>query len=143
MSNPNPIRGAVRDWPAVRAATSPQALANYLRGFDTGGSADTMHGDPSIGGRFFYNADLSGQNFERNSMPLARSLDRLLDLIDEPAPPALYVGALAAPAALPGFAQQKQLRAGRRHRADQRTSMKRPSATRRPLSSASTACAPG
>jgi hypothetical protein len=29
------IRGAVRDWPAVRAATSPQSLANYLRGFDT------------------------------------------------------------------------------------------------------------
>ena len=100
------IRGAVRDWPAVRAATSPQALADYLRGFDTGSSAETMHGDPSIGGRFFYNEDLSGLNFERTSMPLARSLEKLLEMLGESAPPALYVGALAAPAALPGFAQQ-------------------------------------
>ena len=100
------IRGAVRDWPAVRAATSPQALVNYLRGFDTGSSAETMHGDPSIGGRFFYNEDLSGLNFERTTMPLARSLDRLLEMLGESAPPALYVGALAAPAALPGFAEQ-------------------------------------
>ena len=104
------IRGAVQDWPSVRAAqTSPQALANYLRAFDTGASAETMHGDPSIGGRFFYNDDLSGMNFERNSMPLVRSLDRLLELLDSPAPPALYVGALAAPAALPGFAQANAL----------------------------------
>jgi Cupin-like domain len=100
------IRGAVRDWPVVRAATSPQALVNYLRGFDTGSSAETMHGDPSIGGRFFYNEDLSGLNFERTTMPLARSLDRLLEMLGESAPPALYVGALAAPAALPGFAEQ-------------------------------------
>ena len=68
-----------------------------------------MHGDPSIGGRFFYNDDLSGLNFERNSMPLVRSVDRLLELIDVPTPPALYVGALAAPSALPGFAQQNAL----------------------------------
>jgi hypothetical protein len=104
------IRGAVRDWPSVSAGrTSPQALANYLRGFDTGASADTMHGAPSIAGRFFYNEDLSGLNFERNSLPFARSLERLLELLDEPAPPALYVGALAAPAALPGFANANAL----------------------------------
>ena len=60
------LRGLVADWPAVRAGReSPQAMANYLRGFDTGASADTMFGDPAIGGRFFYNDDLTGHNFQR------------------------------------------------------------------------------
>jgi hypothetical protein len=103
--------------PQCGAATSPQALVNYLRGFDTGASAETMHGDPSIGGRFFYNEDLSGLNFERSSMPLARSLERLLEMLGESAPPALYVGALAAPAALPGFAQQNTFALAEEHRA--------------------------
>jgi hypothetical protein len=103
------IRGAVLDWPAVRAGASPQALANYLRGFDTGASAETMHGSPAIRGRFFYNDDLTGLNFERSSTPLARSLDRLIELIDEREPPALYIGALAAPSSFPGFAQNNPL----------------------------------
>ena len=104
------IKGAVGHWPAVHAArTSPRELANYLRVFDTGSSVDTMHGDPAIGGRFFYNEALTGLNFERRSEPFARALDRLLDLADDPAPPALYVGAAPAPATLPGFAQANSL----------------------------------
>ena len=103
------IRGAVSDWPAVRAATSPQTLTNYLRAFDAGVSVEAMHGDPSIGGRFFYNDDLTGLNFERKPMPFARTLDRLLEMLDLPEPPALYLGALAAPGALPGFAEQNSL----------------------------------
>src|SRR5262245_57797539 len=103
------MRGAVSDWPAVRAASSARSLAQYLRGFDTGASAETMHGPPSIRGRFFYNDDLTGLNFERNSQPLTQSIDRLLELMEVADPPALYVGALAAPAALPGFAKENSL----------------------------------
>ena len=58
------MRDAMRDWPAVRAGKeSPHALANYLRGFDTGASADTMTADPAIDGYFFYDADMTGHNF--------------------------------------------------------------------------------
>ena len=78
------LRGAIADWPAVRAGReSPQAIANYLRGFDTGANADTMIGDPSINGRFFYNDDLTGHNFQRRPQRIVASLDRLLALLDE------------------------------------------------------------
>ena len=110
------LRGAVRDWPAVRAGLeSPAAMANYLRGFDTGASAETMYGDPAIGGRFFYNDDLTGLNFERRPERIAASLERLLALLDAPAPPALYVGAVPharEPARL--RARQRAATAGRR-----------------------------
>ena len=104
------LRGAVRDWPAVRAGLeSPASMANYLRAFDTGASADTMYGDPAIGGNFFYNDELTGLNFERRPERIAASLERLLALLDAPAPPALYVGAVPIPASLPGFARDNVL----------------------------------
>src|SRR5215831_288421 len=76
------LRGAVRDWPAVRAGReSPLAMANYLRGFDSGVEAETMFGDPAIGGKFFYNDELNGLNFERRPQRIGDSLDRLLALM--------------------------------------------------------------
>ena len=102
----------------MRAAqTSPQALANYLRAFDTGASADTMHGDPSIGGRFFYNEDLSGLNFERNSVPLVRSLDRLLELLDDPSASGAVRGRAGRPRGVARLRASQRARAGRGHRA--------------------------
>jgi len=107
---PAVLRGAVAHWPAVRAGSeSPRAMAQYLLGFDAQASADTMFGDPSIGGHFFYNDDLTGLNFERRPQPLAQSLEQLISLIDAPEPPALYVGAVPAPASLPGFARDNTL----------------------------------
>jgi len=98
------MRGLVSDWPAVRAGReSPQAMANYLRNLDSGASADTMFGDPSIGGRFFYNDELTGHNFQRRPQRIVASLDRLLALLDHPDPEALYVGAVPTPASMPGF----------------------------------------
>src|SRR5262245_12356347 len=89
------IRDAVHDWPAVRAGCeSPASLTNYLRARDAGASADTMIGPPEIRGYFFYNDDLTALNFRRGPAPVAASLTRLLALLDDPAPPAFYVGAV-------------------------------------------------
>jgi hypothetical protein len=104
------LRGLAAGWPAVRAGReSPQAIANYLRGFDTGASADTMFGDPAIGGHFFYNDELTGHNFQRRPQRIVDSLERLLALLDEPAPPALYVGAVPTPSSLPGFTRDNSI----------------------------------
>ncbi|MBC8024658.1 MAG: hypothetical protein H7Y89_01580, partial [Steroidobacteraceae bacterium] len=63
-AEPAVLRGAIRDWPAVRARLeSPSAMASYVRAFDTGATAETMVGDPSIRGRFFYNDAMTGLNF--------------------------------------------------------------------------------
>jgi Cupin-like domain len=108
--NPVVLRGLVAEWPAVRAGReSPQAIANYLRGFDTGASADTMIGDPAIGGRFFYNDELTGHNFQRRPQRIVASIERLLALLEEPNPEALYVGAVPTPASMPGFTRDNTL----------------------------------
>lgn len=107
---PAVLRGAIRDWPAVRAGSqSPAAMANYLRAFDTGATAEAMIGDPAIRGRFFYNEQMTGLNFERRTERLAALLERLLALLDDPAPPAIYVGAMPVPVALPEFARDNVL----------------------------------
>jgi hypothetical protein len=109
-SEPAVLRGVIRDWPAVRAGVeSPLAMANYLRGHDKGASAEAMFGDPSIRGRFFYNDAMTGLNFERRTDRLAALLDRLLALLDDPSPPAVYVGAMPIPTALPDFARDNAL----------------------------------
>lgn len=104
------MRGAVGDWPAVKAGReSPQAMVDYLKGFDVGASAEAMLGPASIGGHFFYNADITGLNFERQPRPIAELLQRLLALPDAPDAEALYVGALPTAAGLPGFTRDNVL----------------------------------
>ncbi|MEO8017926.1 MAG: cupin-like domain-containing protein [Pseudomonadota bacterium] len=110
LAQPAVLRGLLRDWPAVTAAIeSPAAIANYLRGFDTGAMVDTMYGDPAIRGHFFYNDELTGHNFERRPAAFAHSLAQLLALLDEPAPPSIYAGAVPTPSSLPGFTRDNSL----------------------------------
>lgn len=97
------LRGLTADWPAVRAAREDR-LAGYLRALDRGGEGDMFIGPSEIEGRPFYNADLSGFNFERTR----RSLVDLLSALDEAAgqtrPPMFYMGSVPASALLPDFA---------------------------------------
>ncbi|MDF3021105.1 MAG: cupin [Steroidobacteraceae bacterium] len=107
---PAVLRGAVAHWPSVRAGReSPQAMAKYLLDFDARAATEIMLGDPAIGGRFFYNDDLTGVNFQRRQQPLAQSLAQLIANLDVPDPPALYVGAVPTPALLPGLALENTL----------------------------------
>ncbi len=104
------LRGAVAGWPAVHAGReSPQAMANYLRALDNGTPTDTMIGPPSIGGRFFYNDDITGLNFERRPQRISESLDRFMQLLDHPDPEALYVGAVPTPLTFPAFTRDNAM----------------------------------
>jgi hypothetical protein len=104
------LRGCVGSWPAVHAGReSPAALAQYLKTFDSGVTAHAMVADAAIGGRFFYTDDLSGRNFDNRMMPFGAALTRLIALLEDPAPPALYVGALPIPAGLQDFARANRL----------------------------------
>jgi hypothetical protein len=104
------LRGHVSAWPAVRVGReSPVAIANYLRGLDTGVEAHVMTGEPAIGGHFFYNDEMTGMNFANSRMPFSGALSRLLELADVPDPPAVYVGALPIPEGLGDFARDNRL----------------------------------
>ena len=104
------LRGAVEEWPAVRAGhESPHAMANYLRGLDNGTPTDTMIGAPAIGGHFFYNDDLTGYNFERRPLRIAEALDRLMQLLDQPDAETIYVGSVPTPTNFPAFTRDNTL----------------------------------
>src|SRR5437868_1837872 len=104
------LRGYVASWPAVRAGReSPAAMVQYLRSVDTGVHAHVMTADATIGGRFFYTDDLTARNFENRMMPFGAALTRLMELIDDPTPPALYVGALPIPMGLQDFSRANRL----------------------------------
>lgn len=104
------LRGIAADWPAVRAGRgSPRSARDYLLGFDRGAAADAFVGAPEIGGRFFYTPALDGLNFARRKASLRALLDALVDLCDDPDPPALYAGALETERCLPGFAEANRL----------------------------------
>ena len=107
---PAVLRGLVRHWPAVQAGrTSPNATVDYLRGLSSGANVKLMTGDPSIEGRFFYNADLTGVNFETAAVPFDAVLRRLLDLVPAPRPPAIYAGAIPIPEQMPRFGRDNSI----------------------------------
>ena len=98
------IRGAAAHWPLAAAAReSASAALAYMLQFDQGQAAEVMIGPPQIAGRFFYTDDVLGLNFRREQVPLRAIAKRLLALQDEAQPPAIYAGALATAAHLPGF----------------------------------------
>lgn len=102
---PAVLRGAMRDWPMVRAAAdSAEALTDYLRPFVTAVPATAFVGEPMIAGRYSYSEDLEGFNFERCEMDLSSAIDRILASAETPGAKSIYVGSLPAETHLPGLA---------------------------------------
>jgi hypothetical protein len=82
------LRGLVGDWPAVRAGNAgPEELAEMLRFAATDEPFEAWFAPPEIEGRFNYNADLSGFNFDQ-------LLDLLLRQIGHEKPHCMYAGGI-------------------------------------------------
>ena len=110
-AEPVVLRGAVADWPVVAAGRdSPAALAAYLKRFDQGKPVRAMLGSPAIGGRFFYNADLSDFNFRAEQVRLDSALDLLLAALDDPRPASLAIQSVPTRANLPGFDRENAMK---------------------------------
>ena len=108
--HPVVMRGLAADWPAVRAARiSDRAIGDHIIKFDGGRSADVMVAQDEVRGRFFYNDDLSGFNFERAKAPIPTLVEQLIALQGVPGAPAIYAGAAAAGEFLPGWAEANVL----------------------------------
>ncbi|MCV2356442.1 cupin-like domain-containing protein [Paucibacter sp. B2R-40] len=107
------LRGLVRHWPLVQAARqSDQHFCDYLRGFGAAGAATKVglwRGAPEIEGRFFYNADFSGFNYQREIAGFGALLDELLAQAAAPKPPALYLGSTELDGSFPGLRQANDL----------------------------------
>ncbi len=104
------LRGVARDWPLVaRGLQSAEAAIAYLEGFDAGKPVVAFTGAPEIGGRFFYNADVSGFNFEGARAGLSDTLERMRPHLVEADPPSFYIGSTDLDLYLPGFRAENDL----------------------------------
>jgi len=109
------LRGLVADWPAVAAARAGDAqVSRYLLRFYQGEPVRANIGPPEIGGRFFYNEDLSGFNFGIANDRLDNLLTALAKHRGDARAPAIYMGATAVDRWLPGFRAENTLGLGAR-----------------------------
>jgi hypothetical protein len=118
-TRPYIVRGLARDWPLVQAGRqSAEAADAYLRGFYRDAPVSAMLGPAEIDGRFFYNADMSGFNYQQARARLTDVLDELANQRTRAAagvkPGAVYVGSTAIDIALPGLRAQNAIDLGAR-----------------------------
>lgn len=109
-NRPVVIRALTAHWPAVAAARdSDEAIVAYLTREAGARSVRAIAAPPGEGGRFFYNADLTGFNFHSASGRLDVFLADLLRAKDIATAPALAVQSEAIPQLLPRFASENAL----------------------------------
>jgi hypothetical protein len=105
------LKGVVKDWEiARRGAQSAAAAIDYLASFDCGRPVVGFTGAPEIGGRFFYNEDLTGLNFESRRVPLTEFLRRIEAHLDDTSPPSFYIGSTDIDQFLPGLREGNSLK---------------------------------
>jgi len=74
------LKGLVAHWPVVAAGLqSAPAAVDYLRGFYRDATVGAWMGSPDIGGRFFYNDDMTGFNYKPVMTKLDLVLEKLLE----------------------------------------------------------------
>lgn len=114
-TEPLVLRGLVASWPLVKASLRSQREGiAYLRHFYQGEVVRALIGPPEIAGRYFYNEDISGFNFDAVNARLDAILDRVLEHLDDPYPPTFYVGSTTVDTCLPGFRDENDLDLGDR-----------------------------
>jgi hypothetical protein len=104
------LKGLVDDWKLVAAGreASEQAIA-YLKTFDGGKTVGAYFGEPQIRGRFFYNEDVTGLNFETRRSPLEEVFGAIESHLHDDEPPSVYVGSATVDACLPGLRGENDL----------------------------------
>lgn len=104
------LRGLVRDWPAIAAASdSPDAFVRYLAQFDNGYDIEAFFGSPRIAGKYYYDEALEGFNFDRRRMRLADALAAILAGLKDEDTDSVYAGSLPMDDYLPGLSAQNAL----------------------------------
>lgn len=114
-TEPLVLRGLVTDWPFVQAGLgSASAAAQYLLKFYANADVGVGHVPPGEAGRFFYNEDLSGFNFDRDMAKLDEVLAEILENENEDDARSCYVGSTKIDACLPGFRAENDVEFGNR-----------------------------
>ncbi len=104
------MRGFVNEWPAVQETVrSNDAICDYLKRGYEGGLVDTILGPPSSKGRIFYENSLREFNFCRKKEPFETFLQRLLDHVSDPEPPAIALQSAPVRTHFPKFSDTNSM----------------------------------
>jgi hypothetical protein len=104
------LRQACADWPVARAAAQSQvALFDYLRKYGIDRHAQAFRGNPAISGGYYYDKQLEGFNFERETLTLGEALTEIAACASQPGLGTVYVGSLPCDEHLPGFSAENRL----------------------------------
>jgi hypothetical protein len=108
--SPVVVRRLVHSWPVVQSAQHSVAhFKAYVSQFDAGREAEVYIGEPHIAGKYYYNEDLTGFNFERKRMRFGDALDRIVSTSGRAGERTMYLGSLPTDDYLPGFSAQNAL----------------------------------
>ena len=104
------FKGLATAWPLVAdGLSSPDKAIENLKRFYQGKPVVVYRGEPGIKGRFFYNSDLTGFNFQPGTAPLGDVLDEISRHRDDPDAPSLYIGSTDIDLFLPGLRAENDL----------------------------------
>ena len=104
------LRGLVAHWPLVAAAREAgTASIDYLSRFSREQNIVAFRGAPEINGRFFYNENLTGFNFDRVNVSLEAVLAEFRSLGAESDRSSVYVGSTAVKTIFPGMLDENEL----------------------------------
>jgi hypothetical protein len=107
---PAVLRGLVKDWGLVKAGLhSDQAAMQYILSFYNGKVVSASFGDPSIGGRLFYNEDFTSLNFASRRAPIDAVLKEIQAHFEDEQPPTHYIASTLVDACLPGFRKDNEV----------------------------------
>ena len=104
------LKGLVADWPLVKAGLqSAQAVSEYLLQFYRGQEVPAFLGKPEMGGRIFYDQQLTGFNYDTVNTKLDFALKQLNLQASNAQPPSIYIGSTSVDDYLPGLRGQNDL----------------------------------
>ena len=110
LNRPTIFKGLVANWPAVeRAKRSPIELIEYLKACDIGKAVETFRQAPGKDGKYFYDEDPRGFNFQRASIPMKITLDRLSVLTGDSQAEPIYIQSAPLDDYMPRFKVENPL----------------------------------
>ncbi len=107
---PTILKDIASDWPLAAAGRrGPTAAMDYILSFYGGALVAGYTAAPEIGGRYFYDEDVTGENFVRERVRLDEYFSRIRAHLDDAEAPSFYVGSTDLDVYLPGFRQENEL----------------------------------
>lgn len=104
------LKGVALNWGLVKAGLRSRSEAmQYLLAYSHGKKFLCYYGAPEINGRFFYNQDLSGLNYQTKWTLLDDFLEEVELQAKESQPSSLYIGSTTVDACLPGMRHENDL----------------------------------